>query len=618
MNSSSQFKARLSPQQQVIVEHVDGPLLVVAGPGSGKTRVLTERIRNLLTNVPGHFRILALTFTNKAAEEMKERLQDLGSDRDRAFIGTLHGFCLEILTERGKLVGVEASPNIFEQLKDRKDVLLRAIEEDSVLQGAIGDIADSKERAKKIDQWLNWISYIKSHPITCAVIEDELAKRVFDAYEAGMLASNAYDFDDLLLLVYRLLVENPKLAELYRRLYRFVCIDEAQDMNEAQYAVICALCCDGFNNLMMVGDPRQSIYGFNTSGPEYMERFGQDFEAKKLELTANYRSSKAVVSLAQRLDPNYMVAMQLPIEGRATVFVGKDEQDEARLIADELLRLFQQGDQDVEGVIDPSKCAILGRTRFALLAIEAELKERGISYYKRLSPNHENESDLVEDFQLALRLLANPKDRLHAAALAKRWKVTSVPPVTDDFLDALRTMGNSASSLGAKAVVGSVEMIAKNPARLDLMPALKELERHADTLNDGERQSIYEDVAVFRQEWDQYLRATSGSKLLGSFLSSKALGATQKSVREGVALLTVHSAKGLEFDVVFLAGMAEGTFPDWRASQPKEAAEEVRNAFVAVTRSKRLLYLSYPATRVMPWGDTKRQTRSRFLASLVP
>lgn len=616
MNNNSHFKARLSAEQLEIVEHVDGPLLVVAGPGSGKTRVLTERIRNLLINVSGHFRILALTFTNKAADEMKERLQDLGSERDRAFIGTLHGFCLEVLTERGKLVGVEDSPNIFEQAKDRRDVLLRAIDEDPVLQAAIEDLADSKERGKKIDQWLNWISYVKSHPITCAVIDDEFAKRVFDAYEAGMRASNAYDFDDLLLLVYRLLVENTKLAELYRKLYRFVCIDEAQDMNEAQYAVICALCSDGFRNLMMVGDPRQSIYGFNTSGPEYMERFGRDFEAKRVQLTANYRSSRAVVRLAQQLDPNYMVAMQLPIEGRATVLVGDDEQEEARLIADELERLFQQGDRDVEGGVDPSKCAILGRTRFALLAIEAELKERGIAHYKRLSANHENESDLVEDFQLGLRLLANPKDRLHAAALAKRWGSVGVPSPAGEAVDTIRAMANASPSSGARAVVDALALITANPARLDLMPALKRLEQYADGLDEGGRQAVYEDVAVFRQEWDQYLRTSSGPKVLSSFLSSKALGATQKSVREGVALLTVHSAKGLEFDVVFLAGMAEGTFPDWRASQPREAAEELRNAFVAVTRSKRLLYLSYPATRVMPWGDKKRQARSRFLASL--
>lgn len=459
------------------------------------------------------------------------------------------------------------------------------------------------------------ISNIKSHPISCAVIDDELTRRVLYAYEAGMRACNAYDFDDLLLLAYKLLVGNPNLADLYRRLYKFVCIDEAQDMNEAQYAVICALCSDGYKNVMMVGDPRQSIYGFNTSGPEYMERFGVDFVAKKIELTANYRSSKAVVKVAQLLDPNYMVAMQLPIEGLVTVVIGQDEQDEAEKIADKLQKLFSHGHPDVEGDVEPSKCAILGRTRFALLAVETVLKQRNIPYYKRLSANHENESETVDDFQLALRVLANPRDRLHLSALAKKWKVPE-PSTMTDYVSALKDMAGSASDTRAMAIFEAIETVAKNQSRPDLMPALKVLEAHADNLNEPDRLAVYEDVVVFRQEWDQYLRAAGGSKTLSSFISSKALGNTQKAAREGVALLTVHSSKGLEFDVVFIAGMAEGTFPDYRATSTKEQAEESRNAFVAVTRSKRLLYLSYPATRVMPWGGIRRQAQSRFLSNL--
>jgi DNA helicase-2/ATP-dependent DNA helicase PcrA len=606
------FKARLSQQQLEVANHVDGPLLVVAGPGSGKTRVLTERIRHLLTNVPGHFRVLALTFTNKAADEMKERLEDLGEVRDRAFIGTMHGFCLELLAERGKLVGVEGTPNIFEQFKDRKEVLEKAITEDPYLSDKLGQIEDPKDRRKQIDRWLSAIAYFKAHPITCAVVEDEEAARVLEAYEAGMRACDAYDFDDLLLLSYKLLVDNPKVGDIYRRLYKFVCIDEAQDMNEAQYALITALCGDTQMNLVMVGDPRQSIYGFNTSSPEFMERFGSEYSAKRIELTANYRSSRAIVDFAQTLDNNYMVAMQLPIPGSVRVLVGEDELDEAVKIGDELERLFADGHPDVEGGVRPAKCAILGRTRFALLAVEANLKERGISFYKRLTANHENESDAVDAFQLGLRVLANPKDRLHLAALATKWKVRV--PVSSDFHGSLATMAAASSDPHARAVQEAIEVLAKNPSRLDLMPSFNTLQKHADALDEAQRLAIYEDIAVFRQDWDQFLRSASGAKTLGAFISSKALGSTQKASREGVALLTVHSSKGLEFDVVFIAGMAEGTFPDYRATGAKERAEESRNAFVAATRSKRLLYLCYPKTRVMPWGGTRRQVPSQFLA----
>jgi len=149
---------------------------------------------------------------------------------------------------------------------------------------------------------------------------------------------------------------------------------------------------------------------------------------------------------------------------------------------------------------------------------------------------------------------------------------------------------------------------------VNLMPAFAALEAYADNLSESERLPIYEDVAVMSQEWDQFLRTANGPKTLSAFLSSKALGATQKAAREGVALLTVHSSKGLEFDVVFMAGMADGVFPDYRATGAKERAEETRNAFVAATRSRRLLYLTYPSNRVMPWGDVRRQRPSPFLA----
>lgn len=609
---TQQIKARLSPQQAEVVAHIDGALLVIAGPGSGKTRVLTERVRSLLTDVPGHFRVLALTFTNKAADEMRERLSDLGDARQRAFIGTLHSFCLEMLTERGKPVGVTGMPNIFEQFKDRKEILLKAVREDPFLDEELNSLGDEKARGRRVDGWLQTISRVKAHPITCAIVDDELDRRVIEAYDAGMRACDAYDFDDLLLLTYQLLTANPKLGDFYRRLYKFVCIDEAQDLNEAQYAVLCALCGDTYKNLMMVGDPKQSIYGFNTSSPEYLDRFRDEFGAKVVELTENFRSSQAVVQVARSLDANYMVLAQLPIPGEARVLRGADEQGEAAAIVDELERLFEAGHPDIEGAVDSSKCAILGRTRFALLAVEKELRARSIAFYKRLTANHENESDAVDDFQLALRVVANPKDRLHWAALAKKWKVGETP-LGQDANAALSSMAALSPVLRASSIARAVDAVARNVSRLNLMPAFAELRSHADSLEELDRRAIYEDVAVFQQEWDQYLRSDASNRTLSSFMSSKALGATQKSSREGVALLTVHSSKGLEFDVVFVAGMAEGSFPDFRATGRRELLEEGRNAFVAVTRSKRLLYLSYPQARLMPWGDLRRQQPSRFL-----
>lgn len=605
-------KIWLSPQQQEVVSHVDGALLVIAGPGSGKTRVLTERIRNLLTTVPGHFRVLALTFTNKAANEMRERLADLGEDRQRAYLGTLHSFCLDMLAERGKLVGVDGMPNIFEQTKDRKEILVKAVAEDSVLSAQLDEARDSKDRARMLDAWLGHISHIKGHPVTYAVIEDETEQRLLDVYDAEMRACNAYDFDDLLLLVYRLLTENPKLADFYRRLYRFISVDEAQDLNEAQYGVLSALCGADYKNLMLVGDDKQSIYGFNKSSPEYMERFQREFQAKSIELTQNFRSSRAVVEMAKAMDSKYQVVGQLPIAGEVALMVGDDEDAEAALVVDKMQALFASGHPDVEGAIGPSTCAILGRNRFVLLGVERELKARQIPFYKRLTANHENESEALDDFVLALRVTANPRDRLHFSALAKRWRVEAPRAVTN-AVDDLAWMAESSESHEAEAIVNAVKLIDKNPQRVDMMAALNALTTYADTMDEADRLAIYEDVAVFTQEWDQYLRS-DGPKSVGGFLSSKALGATQMANRDGVALLTVHSSKGLEFDVVFVPGMAEGTFPDYRAlNRPKELLEEGRNAFVAVTRSKRVLYLSYPKKKMMPWGDVRGQFPSRYL-----
>ena len=608
----------LSPNQRLIVEHEEGPLLVVAGPGSGKTRVLTERIRRLLTEVPGHFRVLALTFTNKAANEMKERLADLGEKRERAFIGTLHSFCLEMLSERGKPVGVDGLPQIFEQYKDRKEVLVDAVRQDPLLAEELASASDAKERNRRLDEWLRGISWMKAHPLSYDNPSDELDKRILDAYDSGMRACNAYDFDDLLLLASRLLNEHPRIADFYRRLYKFVCIDEAQDLNEAQYSVLKAICGDSFRNVMMVGDPKQSIYGFNTSSPDFMWKFRDEFQSKEINLNENFRSSQAVVSAARSLDPDYMVESQLPISGLATILVGKNEEHEAQIVVMEIERLISEGHEDVEGEITPNSCAVLGRTRFALMAVEKELRQKNISFYKRLSANHENESEEMEDFHLALRILGNPKDNLHLTALSKRWEVKNLDNRADeDALAVLNRLSTSSPVSRANQVFNAVEAVARQTQRLDMMPGIQTLRKYADTLPEERRRAIYEDATVFAQEWDQYLRSEGKGRSIAGFLSSKALGATQQASRDGIALLTVHSSKGLEFDVVFVVGMAEGVFPDYRAlGKQRELEEEARNAFVAMTRSKRLLYLSFPKVKMMPWGDLRAQKPSRYLAAI--
>jgi DNA helicase-2/ATP-dependent DNA helicase PcrA len=612
------IKVRLSDTQRQVVEHGEGALLVVAGPGSGKTRVLTERVRRLLTNVPGHFRVLALTFTNKAANEMTDRLSDLGEVRQRAFIGTLHGFCLDVLADRGKLVGVESMPQIFEQYQDRKQILLQAIAEDPLLTEELSNL-DSKASNQRVDEWLKGIATLKAHPISYADYTEPLLDRIYDGYNAGLRACGAYDFEDLLALTYQLFTDFPKVADFYRRLYKFICIDEAQDLNEAQYAVLRALCGSEFKNVLMVGDPKQSIYGFNTSSPEYMQSFKTDFDAIEVELLENYRSSKAIVRIAQSLDSQYLVEAQLPIEGKAGIVIGDDEDDEAKRVVDIIELLQKVGHPDVEGPILPSSCAILGRTRFVLLAVEKELKSRGVPFFKRLSATYENESKIIDEFQLVLRVYANPRDVLHLNALAKKWecsmKLLPSEASSKDIVSLVVNVAATHNDPRCNAIANAILAIDQNAQRLDLMPGFQVLENFADGCDENSRRAIREDVAVLREEWDQYLRSdNSSSRTVAGFMSSIALGNTGKVNKEGVALLTVHSSKGLEFDVVFMVGMADGVFPDYRAKgKSKQMEEEKRNAFVAITRSKRLLFLSFPRQRTMPWGDVKRQTPSEYI-----
>jgi DNA helicase-2/ATP-dependent DNA helicase PcrA len=370
---------------------------------------------------------------------------------------------------------------------------------------------------------------------------------------------------------------------------------------------------------MMVGDPKQSIYGFNSSGPEYMEHFRSDFHPTYIELTENFRSSKSVVSIAQNIEPSYEVDGQLPIPGAAVLMVGRDEEAEARLVVEEILKLANHGHPDVEGSIQLNRCAILGRTRFSLLAIERELKGRSVPFFKRLSSAYENESDVAEEFLLALRLLVNPRDMLHLASLAKKWKLA----LPSDLMGAPSDAASHLKALAAKggekcrAVIAAINLVDVSASRADLMPAIKSLRSYADSLADDEKSNIYNDTEVMIGEWDQYLRTAAKSRTIAGFLSSVALGTTQQINSDGVALLTVHSSKGLEFDVVFIVGMSEGVFPDYRSiGKRRESEEERRNMFVAATRSKRLLYFSYPASRVMPWGDVRSTSPSSYLRQL--
>jgi DNA helicase-2/ATP-dependent DNA helicase PcrA len=552
---------------------------------------------------------------------MAERLETVPDIHERAFIGTMHKFCTEVLANRGKSVGINGLPNIFDSFQDRKQILEDAATQIPECRVELETLTVTKDRNRRLDDWLNFIADQKNNLVVPTMVQDEVLQRLYIEYDAQLRASNGIDFDDLLLLTYRLFQERPKIADFYRRQYKYICIDESQDLNEAQYRVLCALCGENYKNVMMVGDPKQAIFMWNGAHPKYLDLFAKDFDARTIVLQENFRSARLIVSAAKKLDSKYSVDGVLAVEGVVDINGCESEADEAVFVADKIDQLRSNGHPDVEVPIAYESCAVIGRTRFAFREIEKLFKERSIPFYKKVSSSGvRSESALVSQFEIALRLLANPHDRLHLGLLVQQWGITC--PI-EDLYESLETKPLSGDALfeqlasfnseKSRIVLESLNAIGFATNSFRLTDALDLLESKVTNLDDAEKALVLEDTGEWRKHWDYYVRSErGGSQSVQGFLSQLALGTTQQPRENGVALLTVHSSKGMEFDVVFLVGMNEGTFPDFRAKN-EGLIEEQRNAFVAVTRSRRLLYISYPEIRVMPWGDERRQRPSRYL-----
>nr|VFJ48485.1 MAG: DNA helicase-2 / ATP-dependent DNA helicase PcrA [Candidatus Kentron sp. FM]VFJ48669.1 MAG: DNA helicase-2 / ATP-dependent DNA helicase PcrA [Candidatus Kentron sp. FM]VFK08172.1 MAG: DNA helicase-2 / ATP-dependent DNA helicase PcrA [Candidatus Kentron sp. FM] len=336
----------------------------------------------------------------------------------------------------------------------------------------------------------------------------------------------------------------------------------------------------------------------------------------------NFRSSKAVIQIARKLDPNDETEGEYPIAGQVDLLQGRDEEDEARQVVGYLESLMASAHPDIEGEITPERCALLGRNRYVFSAVEKLLKEKGWPYYKQLSTQHESESDLLQDFELCLRLLSNPDDRLHLGVLLTRWHMDDRELMDSPAMDCEALMTVLERKLPddqRRVVLDAIRRMGLDETDPRLPKGLDRLEEYANQREEeNERAIILQDIARWRKDWDLFLRSRSGGEhSLRTFLGHIALGGTQQPKGDGLALLTVHSAKGLEFDVVVVMGMMEGIFPDYRAMGQEALEEERRNLFVAVTRSGRLLCFSYAKSRVMPWGESKTQQPSRFLEQLV-
>lgn len=608
---------QLSPKQLQIVNHKDGALLVEAGPGSGKTRVLIERIKCLLC-ASKRGKVLALTFSNLAADEMKDRLSEdhaFEEQLDRVNAGTIHSFCLDLVQSRGNLIGLNTDMVLFESEDDRKTVLKDVFLENQQLKDFLVQQQDKNQIMQRILQLITEQKKKFILPEDCNVSDP--FPLIYSEYNRKLIDQNAMDFDDILFFAYRILTENPSVVRVYNSLYRYICIDEAQDLNFAQYQVIKALCGDSFTNVMMVGDANQSIYGFNGSDSDFMTKsFVADFSPVIYKLNENYRSAKRIVEFANRLE-HYDSVTNYVYDGELLATKLTDEASEAKYVADKIEELMLNGHPDVEGKLSVDRMAVIARNKYVFSHLEKELTNRSIPFFfKKNSTGIENESDYMKVFELAIRILINKKDYIHLTQIKKMVDFSG--SITDNK-NGISILTEVLSQTHYESMLPALDVLNKEV--LNFSAALNYLENILSTFEDDERYLISMDIQQWRNHWSKYcMLVPKENRTLTSFRNQISLGKTKEAdTNNGIALLTAHMSKGLQFDVIFIIGLSEGTFPDYRAlkSGGSQLSQEMNNMYVAVTRAKRLCYMTYPDRKRMPWGDIKIQAASRYIRDII-
>lgn len=623
-------------QANIIKSPIGTPIQILASAGSGKTRVLTERIRFILENTKKD-RVIALTFTNKAAEEMQERLVEVDDIEDRSWISTVHSVAQRILEQYGHTIGLPSELHIYDRDKDRMEVFLQSLRDEGVDIDTYLNIEDSREkknRQQAMQNYMDTFSIIKRELLSQGEADQRFGAesgvwKVYQDYQNALLASGGIDYDDILIYAHKLLLTQEWIADLYRTKYKHICVDEAQDLNKAQYEFINAFCGEKIKSILMVGDPNQMIYGFNGSSEKYLlTQFVEDYQPTQYQLTENYRSTKAVIKVANKIKPLSQTEHEMALNGVFHKQSCDDEYVEALWVVNQINELLKLGiHPQIEGKISLKNMVVIARNRFVFKAITERLEQENIPYHFKKGERQTEPTSLfgkVLDF--ALRLKLNPKDWVDGKKLCVILKVT--PPDDWGNEDYLSLWANDVlnsqilfSDLQSKLLTQIQNLDADEPnipkfhkelvAELNLLANDEALE---DKKPEIER-SLAE-LEEFRNSWTRFKSKGLGNSLQ-AFRNALALGQLAETAQgEGITLSTVHTMKGLEKDIVFLVGMVEGVFPDYRAKTAQEIEEEKNSAFVAVTRAKRWLYITYPQKRTMPWGDIKFQSPSRFIRNL--
>lgn len=452
--------------------------------------------------------------------------------------------------------------------------------------------------------------------------------RVYNDYQNALLNSRGIDYDDILRYAHRIILTQSWIADIYRSKYSQICVDEAQDLNEIQYEFVKTL-AGGESSVMMVGDPDQMIYGFNGSSSKYLcENFVEDFNPVTFRLTENYRSSKAIVRAANGLRPDSQKGTEFALEGFSQLMACNSEEEEADWIMSSVQNLIEVGNHpEIEGNISVKNIVIIARNRFVFSKLEECLTENNIDFNIKVGEREKTPVSLfgrILDYGIRVKL--NPNDWVDGKKLCKSLGIKAPSQWGgDNLLGLIRSEYLKPNvphdELISDLLVHIDQMSFENPNIMKFENFFKsEISAKAITETVEEMKLEFDrslaELEEFSDRWTRFRQLGLGNSL-SAFRNATALGKLNSNASEaGLTLSTVHTMKGLEKDIVFLMGFCEGTFPDYRAHTAKEIDEERNTAFVAVTRARRWLYISYPKSRIMPWGSSRSQLPSRFIAEM--
>lgn len=608
----------LNEEQKEAVTYLNGPLLVLAGAGSGKTKVLTSRIAYLIEKGISPYNILAITFTNKAASEMKNRVIKLvGGEANSMQISTFHSFGLKLIRENNYLLGLDNNFAIFD-VEDSITAIKRVLRRLNI---------DSTKYTPKA--FHNKISSLKNDLINSSNYSkyardefEQMVVKVYDEYEKEKLNDNAVDFDDLLLLPIKLFRENKNILEKYQERFKYILIDEYQDTNEAQY-VLTKLLANRYQNICVVGDSDQAIYGFRGANFKNILNFEKDYKlCKTIILKKNYRSTKIILDAANSVIKNNELRHPKELESvkgigeKIVYYRAKNGLDEINYVAGEIDKLKKDNSLD--------EIVVLYRTNAQSRLFEEEFLKRGIPYRIIGAINFYARRE-IKDLMAYLKVINNPRDAISLLRSINTPKRGIGNKTIEEIIEKSNEQGISlfdaitdGKALIYKNIILELEEASNHLSLTELVDLVldksglkEELEKENSIEAETRLENLEEFKSITKSFEDKY-----GLISLPDFLYEVGLISDNTEISDSanrVTLMTIHSVKGLEFDNVFITGLEEGLFPHINAMNSKgEIEEERRLCYVAITRARERLYITNSRSRVL-YGQEQVNPVSRFI-----